>query len=257
MWNPQIQRVNYTPHFSLFPQISTPLPSSSLSANDLAVSCHWENRCTLKITSTHSHPHVYPPSTHAYGFCHPSCHWRWSVLWRNCLLSLLRYQIFPVLFPSACKHLHSSHLCYKTLTWLFILLQPRPHFSAPLYKIPSQKRFSTLPGSMSSLQFHLDPLQSCFHPTSHGRLCQGHGWPACAKSNDPFPWANSSFWHSWLFLPPWCSFLIWLPTFALFPSYLIDGSCSVSSSGSLSSPCLLKLEGYRASFLVSSYLFSG
>lgn len=49
------------PHLCLSPQTSSkhPPPSSSLSANDFAFSCHGENRCVLKITSIHSHPHVY------------------------------------------------------------------------------------------------------------------------------------------------------------------------------------------------------
>ena len=111
---------------------------------------------------------------------------------------------------------------------------------------------------MPALKFHLDPLQSCFHPCILWTwVCQGYRWLACAESNDQFPRANSSFWHSWFCFPLWCPFFIWLSTFSWFPFYLTDDSCSASFSGFLSSPCLLKLEGYRAPFLVSSYLFSG
>lgn len=49
------------PHLCLSPQTSSTSSSSSLLANDFAFSCHRENRCALKITSIHSHPHVYLP----------------------------------------------------------------------------------------------------------------------------------------------------------------------------------------------------
>ena len=118
--------------------------------------------------------------------------------------------------------------------------------------------FGILPGSMPSLKFHLDPLWSCFHPRIlRTWVCEGYKWLACAESNDQFPPANSSFGHSWFPFPLRCFFFIWLSTFSWFPSYLTDDSCSASFSGFLSYSCLLKLEGYRAPFLVSSYIFSG
>lgn len=139
-----------------------------------------------------------------------------------------------------------------------MLLQPLLRFSVSLYKRTPPKSFGILPGSMPALKFHLDPLQSCFHPRILWTwVCQGYRWLACAESNDQFPRVNSRFWHSWLHFPLWCFFFIWLSTFSWFPFYLINDSCSASFSGFLSSPCLLKLEGYRAPFLVSSYLFSG
>lgn len=69
-----------TPHLFLSPQTPALPPPSSISADDFAFSCHGENRCTPKITSTHSHFRVYPLlCIHACELCQLSCDCRWSV----------------------------------------------------------------------------------------------------------------------------------------------------------------------------------
>lgn len=224
-----------------------------------------ENTCIPKLTSTHSYilsnPHpasrpvcpAFPPITLDGPSC---CHLR-SVLpqmvytspdtlkghkWSNWYL--LSYTIKISLSLS---HQHVNTLClshlYKPQTWLFMPLQPLPPFSAPLFRKTPQTSFSLLRVSPSSLWFHLNPLQSCFHPTFHGNnFAKVTNDRHVAKPNSQLLRPNSSFWHGWLLFLSWYSFLIQLPIFSWFPSSVIDASFSVSSDGSFSSPFLLKLE---------------
>lgn len=165
-------------------------------------------------------------------------------------------------FPSAFCILQQTPMSFPSLLQNPKLTLHAPPATAPFFCFHLQKN--------SSKEFWYSPWLNALPEVSPGpspvMLLPPHPtnmslwrlkWLACAESNDQFPRANSSFGHSWFPFPLWCSFFIWLSTFSWFPSYLIDDSCSASFSGFLSSPCLLKLEGYRAPFLVSSYLFSG
>lgn len=104
---------------------------------------HRESRCPLEKTFTDSHPHIYPPPcTWAYRFCHPSCHWRWSVPWRNCLLSLLHNQISLCL-----SHQHANPCILPTFTkpWLTLHAPPAtaPFLCSPLQDSSKELRNSS------------------------------------------------------------------------------------------------------------------